>query len=100
MLYSASQRRLLRDPLSVTSRRKERSSNYVETQVVSALASHSGVQEECHSKVQEPLRFWDREVRDRGTRRSQRSAVRRGRDEQADSGYESNDSFVTALFKL
>jgi len=31
------------------------SSNYVETQVISSVASHSGVQEECHSKVQDPL---------------------------------------------
>ena len=31
-------------------------------------------------------RFWDREVRDKGTRRSQRSAKRSGREERADSG--------------
>src|SRR6218665_214825 len=31
-------------------------------------------------------RFWDREVRDQGIRRSQRSAERSGREEQADCG--------------
>src|SRR6218665_393062 len=31
-------------------------------------------------------RFWDREVWDQGTRRSQRSAERSGREERADSG--------------
>src|SRR6218665_1783915 len=31
-------------------------------------------------------RFWEREVRDQGTRRSQRSAERSGREERADSG--------------
>src|SRR6218665_3621038 len=53
-LYSASRRRLFRGALSVTDRGKEQSSNYVETQVMSPVASHSGVQEEYHSKVQDP----------------------------------------------
>jgi len=39
----------------VTGRLKGRSSNYVETQVISPAASHSGVQEECHSIVQDTL---------------------------------------------
>jgi len=30
---------------------KKKSSNYVEMQVISSVASHSGVQEECHSRV-------------------------------------------------
>jgi len=54
-LYSASHRRLFKDALCVTGRWKERSSNYVGDQVISPVASHSGVQEECHSKVQDPL---------------------------------------------
>ena len=38
----------------MTGRRKEKSSNYVWSQVIFSVASHSGVQEECHSKVQDP----------------------------------------------
>jgi len=39
----------------MTGRRKEEPSNYVEMQVISPVASHSGVQDECHSRVQDPL---------------------------------------------
>ena len=53
-LYSASRRRLFRGALSVTGRLKEKSSNYVGTQMIFPVASHSGVQEEYHSKVQDP----------------------------------------------
>ena len=53
-------------------------------QIIFPVASHYGVQEGCHSKVQDQLqtkaRFWDREVRDQGTRRSQRSAERSGQE--------------------
>ena len=54
-LYITSHRRLFRGALSMTGRWKERSSNNVETQVISPVASHSGVQEERHSRVQDPL---------------------------------------------
>src|SRR6218665_2341973 len=53
-LYSASHRRLFRGALGMTGRRKEEPSNYVETRVISPVASHSGVQDECHSRVQDP----------------------------------------------
>ena len=46
-LYSASDRRLFRGALSVTDRWKEKSSNYVVTQLIFPI-----VQEECHSRVQ------------------------------------------------
>ena len=39
----------------MTGRRKEKNSNYVEKRVISPVAAHSGVQEEYHSKVQDPL---------------------------------------------
>jgi len=54
-LYSASHWRLSRIALSVTGRWKERSSNFVETQVIVLVASHSRVQEECRSRVQDLL---------------------------------------------
>ena len=50
-LNSASHRRLFIGALSVTGRWKEGSSNYVDTQVISPVASNSGVQKECHSRV-------------------------------------------------
>ena len=53
-LYNASRRRLFRGALSMTGRWKEKSSNYVGTQVIFPVASHSGVHEEYHSKVQDP----------------------------------------------
>ena len=49
--YSASRRRLFRGALNVTGRWKEYSSNYVGTQMIFPVASHSGVQQEYHSKV-------------------------------------------------
>jgi len=52
-LYSASRRRLFRGTLSVTGKWKEKSSNYVGTQMMFPVASHFGVQEEYHSKVQD-----------------------------------------------
>ena len=86
-LYSASHRRLFIGALSVTGRWKEGSSNYVETQVISPVASNSGVQKECHFQSVGPIaakaRFWDREIRDQGTRGSQRSAGRGVREERA-----------------
>jgi len=54
-LYSASQSMLFRGAVSVTSRWKERSSNYIEIQVISPVASNSGVKEECHSRALDPL---------------------------------------------
>ena len=53
-LYSASHRTLLRGALSVTGRRKEKSSNNEETQMISLIASHSVVQEQSHSRMQDP----------------------------------------------
>ena len=53
-LYSASHRTLFRGALSVTGRWKEKSSNYVGTQVIPPVSSHSIVQEACHSRVQGP----------------------------------------------
>jgi len=85
-LYSASCRRLFRGTLSMTGRWKEKSSNYYGRR----WYSHSGVQEEYHSKVQDPQLQMPgsghREVWDKGTRRSQRSAERSRWEERADSG--------------
>jgi len=53
MLYGYFYRRLFRDSLSMTGMWKK-SSNCEEMQVISPVASHSGVQEECHSRVQDP----------------------------------------------
>src|SRR6218665_3936578 len=54
------------------------------------VASHSGVQEECHSRVKDPpQQSPDSGIEKYGTmvyRRSQRSAERSGREERADSG--------------
>ena len=38
----------------MTDRRKEKSSNYVGTPVILPVASHTGVQEEYYSKLQDP----------------------------------------------
>jgi len=54
-LYSAPNRKLLSGALDIREGRwKEKFSNYIETQVISPVASHSGVQEECHSRVKDP----------------------------------------------
>src|SRR6218665_1551443 len=62
--------------------------------MISPVTSHSEVQKECHSRVQDPpqqkARFWDTEARDHGIRRSQRSAERSGREERADGGLDMN----------
>src|SRR6218665_3856503 len=71
---------------------ENKSSNYGETQIITPVTSHSEVQEECHLSFQSAgpttakARFWDREVRDHGIRRLQRSAERSGREEWAEVG--------------
>ena len=57
----------------------ERSSDPEEMQVISLVESYSGLQEECHSRVQELL-YWDKDVRDPGARRSNRLTERSGED--------------------
>src|SRR6218665_1180266 len=50
------------------------------------LRSAGGVSFQSVGPTTAKTRFWDREVRDQGSRRSQRSAERSGREERADSG--------------
>src|SRR6218665_461236 len=50
------------------------------------LPSAGGVSFQSAGPTTANVRFWCREVRDQGTRRSQRSAERSGREERADSG--------------
>src|SRR6218665_1502283 len=56
-LYSASHSIGYSEALSASQAGEKKSSNYMyaETHVTSPVASHSGVQEECHSRVQGPL---------------------------------------------
>ena len=57
-LYNASHERLFRGALSVAKQVKRKVFKlhvHTETQVISPAASHFGVQEECYSKVQDPL---------------------------------------------
>src|SRR6218665_2224855 len=51
------------------------------------LRSAGGVSFESERPTTAKARFWDRELRDHGIRRSQRSAESSGRDERADSGF-------------
>src|SRR6218665_1038314 len=50
------------------------------------LRSAGGVSFRCEGPTTAKARFWDREVRDHGIRRSQRSVEHSGREERADSG--------------
>src|SRR6218665_2620440 len=50
------------------------------------LRSAGGVSFQSAGPTTPKARFWDREVWNQGTRRSQRSAERSGREERADSG--------------
>ena len=52
------------------------------------LPSAGGESFQSAGPTTEKARFWDREVRDHGLRRSQRSAERSRREERADSGLE------------
>src|SRR6218665_1149498 len=54
------------------------------------LRSAGGVSFQSVGPTTAKARFWDREVRDQGTRRSQQSAERSGREERADSGLDMN----------
>ena len=58
------------------------------------LRSAGGVSFKSAGPTTTKARFWDREVRDHGIRRSQRSAERRGREERADGGLDIMSSHI------
>jgi len=75
--YSASHRMLFRGPLSVTGRWKEvfkLRRDAADFLCSITLRSAGGVSLQSAGPTTAKARFWNREVRDQGTRRSQRSA--------------------------